>query len=588
MRNVFWSGFRLTGVLLAVSVLMAGCATTSADSSKPVVQTPVVGHEAAWTGLLKADGGSLIAYYDDVRRLHVLDTLTRQTVAPHHPQGTDRASSGIAAAILGDEVLVAFRDKDPARDLYVGGIKPNSELNGMGSETVPLARFDMKPLADRVAMIWYGEQGIPGVGTYQIYYREVDQTGKPLVPTLMLFEGIYPVMSVTPSGKVVAFTWEQKAGVDRILVRSKPSGGVFSDVTKVALTAPVTPFFRSVVSGERVFIFWHAQYGVLKNDFKLKGAYSDDGVKWHEFALPTFDGLDIETADIAADGTGALAFVAAAVDAGDHKEGKFRSYLVVSHDNGATWSDKSELRVDPLQAERPYSHTRRPRVTYLGPKRLLVAWEDWRSLRSSIHLSLSEDNGASWKVRDALLPMPAAARHERFQLTGDALFADVGALAIATEAYGTDAVDGKQIQVRRFTEVQLLAAAAEPAPVAPDLARLKPRVLAYWKAMAEKRYEESYRILDPYYRGKVDFKAYTEELGRLEYSDPEVDVVDSVGPIALVVSKLTVEVKPFVINRRTMKLDPARRDIPNRWLWMDGEWYLQYSQDGRGDPYTKY
>lgn len=583
------NGLRPVGLLLGVSLLVSGCATGVGGVAKPVAQTAAVGQEASWAGLLRANGAGVIAYYDDVRRLHVLDTHTQQTVTPYHPAGTDRASSGIAAVEVGGEVLVAFRDKDPARDLYVGPVRANAQLHGMSEESVPLSRFEMKPLSkDRVAMLWYGEAAIPGVGTYQIYYREVDQTGKPLTPTTMLFEGIYPVMGVTPAGKVTAFTWEQKNGVDRILARSKQQDGTFSAVTEVAKTAPVTPFFRALVAGERTYVFWHGQYGSNKDEFKLKGAYSDDGAVWHAFAIPSFDGLDIETADLAADGTGSLALVASVVPPGEHKEGKFRSYVAVSNDGGATWSDKSELRTDPLQLKQPYSHTRRPRVAYLGPKRLLVAWEDWRSLRSSIHVSLSDNNGASWKVRDALLPLPPNARHERFQLTGEALFADAGALTLATEAYESDTVNEKRIQVRRFTEAQLLAAAAEPPSVKPDLSQLTGRVEAYWKAMGSKNYAESYKILDPYYRGRVDYKAYTEELGRLEYAEPDVKVVDSYGPIALVVSNVLVEVKPFTINRRTMKLDPVRRDIPNRWLWMDGEWYLQYSQDGRGDPYTKF
>lgn len=591
MKIDFLNGLRPMGLLLGVSLLVAGCATGVGDSglARPVAQTAAVGQESLWVGFLRGNGAGVIAYYDDVRRLHVLDTRTQQTVAPYHPTGTDRASSGIASVEVGGEVLVAFRDKDPARDLYVGPVRANAELHGMGESSVPLSRFDMKPLGkDRVAMIWYGEAAIPGVGTYQIYYREVDPTGKPLTPATMLFEGIYPVMGVTPAGRVTAFTWEQKNGVDRILARTKQKDGTFSAVTEVAKAAPVTPFFRSLVAGERTYVFWHGQYGSQKDDFKLKGAYSDDGAVWHDFAIPSFDGLDLETADLAADGVGSLAIVASVVPPGEHKEGKFRSYVAVSNDGGVTWGDKTELRTDALQLKQPYSHARRPRVTYLGPKRLLVAWEDWRSLRSAIHVSLSENNGTSWKVQDALLPLPPKARHERFQLTGDALFADAGALAIATEAYESDAVNEKRIQVRRFTEAQLLAAAAEPPPIKPDLSKLKARVEAYFAAMGAKKYEESYKFMDPYYRGRVDYKAYNEELGRLEYAEPDVKVVDSYGPIALVVSNVLVEVKPFTINRRTMKLDPVRRDIPNRWLWMDGEWYLQYSQDGRGDPYTKF
>ena len=63
---------------------------------------------------------------------------------------------------------------------------------------------------------------------------------------------------------------------------------------------------------------------------------------------------------------------------------------------------------------------------------------------------------------------------------------------------------------------------------------------------------------------------------------------DSYGPLAMAVTNMTVEVKPITINNKTFKMDPAERDIPTRWLWIDGAWYMEYYQESKEVKYVPF
>lgn len=574
-----------------LALVVAGCSQTPAAVGVEKGRTAAMPGDAPWAAAMSPQGRMKIAHYDEKRHLHVVDADKGTASKPYHPEKTERASSGVDLAWVGDEAYVAFRDKLPQRDLFVGNVDKPDSLVGVGSESVPLARVRLMPSGKGLAAIWYGEQHARQK-QYHVYYRELDAQGKPLGDVLQLFEGIYPVAAVTPGGRTTAVTWQQKNGVDTISARSKTGDQAFGAEVPVAVAAPLTPLFEAISSGERTLAFWHAQYGANRDEFKLEGAYSDDGTRWERFHLKGLDGMDIESADFAADGQGNVAAVVAAVPHADFvaKIGKMQAYVVLSHDNGATWSAPVALRQDPLQIEKDkvFSHSKAPKVVFTGPGKLLVAWQDWRDLRSAVHISYSEDGGKTWLLNDQRLSEQGVVQ-EGLALFSKSLFVHDGTAQLVVERYTGDDLKEKRLEVRTLKRDDLVNWKVRQAKhPQPDPSKLDQRVMEYWTAMQARDFEKSYAMLDPYFRSRVRFDIYKQDLGKIEYRDPSIKMKTSYGPLALAVTKMTVEVKPVTINNKTFKLDPTEKEIPTRWMWMDGNWYMEYYSEQKGIKYTPF
>lgn len=574
---------------LSSTVVIAGCASLP-GTAVPMTSASVPA-DAVWQAAQAPDGQIRVAYYDAKRHLYVLDPAQGTTARPFHAADSGRASSGLDLAWQSGEFFVAFRDKEPQRDLFVGPVERPQALRGIGADSVPLARARLfsSPAAG-LSALWYGEKHIDKQ-QYHVYYRDLGRDGTPRGDAVQLFQGIYPVGVVTPSGRFTAVTWYQDNQTHVITARTRdPVTGQFGPERRVAEVAPLTPVFEAVNSGERILVFWHAQYGQNKDQFRFEGALSDDGVNWQRFHLSGLDGMDIESADFASDGQGNIAVVVAAIPYNEYisRTGKMRVYVLTSHDGGVTWSVPRELRQDPLQKDKVYSHARAPKAIFLAPGKLLVAWQDWRSLRSAIHMSYSEDAGKTWAFDDIRLTDDPRAQ-EGFAASARALFPYQNGVRVVYEKFEDDARLEKRIQLRTVDLVDLRRKASQSkGPDTPDRSRLEQRVMDYWRALQSRDHEKTYAMLDPYFRAKVRFDIYKENLGKIEYRDPELKVQEFYGPLALAVTKMTLEVKPFTVNRKTFKLDPVEKDIPTRWIWIDGDWYMEYRSDAHQVDYTPF
>lgn len=578
----------------ALMVSFLGCAglkeSTSSASGPHEVRTSEFNQDADWVASMGVSGKLALAHYDEQRRIHLVDLTTGVSTMPFHPQGSNRASSSLALGWLGGDAYVGFRDKEPVRDVFVAPVKKPEQLVGLGTDTVALARLKMVSMPDALGVLWYGEPRAGADKAYDIFYRELNANGQPTGAAEALFEGIYPVIARTSAGRTTAFTWVQKDGQDRILARSKLPGQAWGAVTTVAEVGPVLPVFDAIADGDRTTVFWHAQYGADRSDYRLEGATSVDGLAWTRFHLKGFDGWDIESASFAADGQGNVAVAAAIVRPGGYQTDKMRVRLLVSHDAGATWSDPIDVRQDPLQPlDKVYSHARAPKVEFLGAGKLMVAWQDWRSLRSAIHYSYSEDAGRTWAVSDRRLS-PLGDVQERFAQNQRTMFAHDGRLHVIVESLSDDSLKQKRLVHREFSSADLLKMATLPQTdgPAPDPERLKVRMVEYWTAMGARDFEKTYSMMEPYFRSTVTYGIYKEKLGRIDYVNPTAKFTEIYGPLGMGVVKVTVEVKPIVIKRKTTKLDPVDREVPGRWMWIDGDWYMIFNSEYDEARYTPF
>lgn len=578
--------------LLALSVLsgcLVGCAVMPVPQGGGGAIPASIPQDASWAADRGVDGRMRLAYYDNERRIQLYTQGDDAASLPFHPPGSGRASSGVLMATGKNDTFVAFRDKDPERDWFMAGFTSPQKLVGLGAETVPLARGALLRKGNHMAASWYGERGYADGKTYYVYYREQDDAGNWLSEPVELFKGIYPVTAITPKGRVTGFSWVREGADHQMLARTSHDGVNFSAAKSIADLGPITPIFLAGASAERSLVLWHAQLGVDLNDFRLDGAYSDDGANWTPMTVKALAGYDIETAELTSDHTGNVALVATIIKPEDRAvNGKYQTVLVLSHDGGANWSDLIQLRQDPVLIATPYAHARSAKAAFLGEGKLFVAWQDWRSLRSAVHFSYSEDAGKTWRLADQRLTESESTNDRLPQLTR-AVFPDgKGGVSVVMERMNGDMLSEKTLRVVDLTSARLQSWKSTPVKFVPDEARLRKRVIEYWTALQAREFDKTYAMQDPYYRARVPYEHYKKELGRIDYTNPEVKQVDYLGPVALTVTKVNVELKPFMVNARVMKMDAADRDIPTRWLWIDGDWHIEFSQQSRELRYAPF
>lgn len=570
---------------LIMSALI-GCTPNQAPVAKQPIFSPTMPHDAAWNATQSPDGRVWLAWYDAQRRLHTLAPEGKDET-PFHITTPNRASSGIDLAWAADQAWVAFRDKEPQRDVFLAPFSHPERLTGLGAETVPLARVKLAARNDRLAALWYGEQPDAKTGkTYHLFYREVDKEAKPLGEKAeQVLEGIYPTMDITPSGRVTVVSWVPQEGKHFIKARTKNADAPFSSPVQVASIAPITPVMGAFHSGERTIAYWHAQYGQNLDEFRFEIAWSDDGMTWNTTRIPDLDNLDIESAAHASDDQGNVAIAVSVIKPHADKSDKLNTLLFVSHDHGATWSPAIPLRNDPEKAL-IYSKARAPQVAFIGPGKVFVAWEDWRDFRPAVRFSYSEDAGKTWKVHDQSLTADPS-RNAQLNIFSKSLFSQPDKVTLIYERYIGDDFQTKELFKILMSAEQLSAyKAAEEKQPDPD--RLKMRAQEYWQALENKDWAKAYSMLDPFYRSRVSFESYKEDKGRINFIKPEIKLAETHRSLGLVVAHTTVKVEPFFKNGQKFEFPQQERDIPTRWIWIDGDWYMEFYSEGKDIRYTRY
>jgi|GEM_PF-5409497 len=539
-----------------------------------------------WAALRDPRGGLWAALYHHRKALFLVSPDAGEIPLMTDPQA---APSGLALAPAGkDRVWAAFRNKLPTRDLYLVRSDAPKSLFPVGRGTLPLARIRLAADPQGGAwVLWYGERPVKDAPDqpYWLYLNHIDAQGEAGTPRRVL-PGVYPTLIPDGAGGLVIFSWYRDAGRTRVAMRHLGADGVLGPERSVATVPQVSPPLGAFLSAGRWFVYWETQYGEYHDDLLIEGAYSEDGGRtWHRFSLDPLRHLDVRDLSAAADGSGGIALALAGRWRNPGEPlGRFTAFLVRSQDNGAHWEAPLELR----PASSHYSNAPEAKAAFVGPKkdRLLVLVEDWRNIRAQVRYWLTAPGGKAWAVRDAAMPLPG-----RYSYTLG--YSDPGIHAA-----------GKRIDLLMerkddaFTENHLidyrltldeLTRLEPPAPAFPDLARLKSRVNAYGQALVGKDYQAAYDLFDPFYRARVDFLGFLKTQGRIRYEVAEYQGSKLQGPVAEVQFHIRASVPKFR-GRSGRELGAPERDvvIPVRWLWIDGDWYMEYRSEARGIRYTRY
>ena len=582
-------------ILALVSALLATVAL-AADSLNPTVLNGHVPDQySSGDFALSAKDQPWFAYYGADNLLYVRrpDGAALGLGAADRP----RQQSGLALAPVEEGMAVLWRDKLPRKHLYlIPKLDPTGPAPApvvvAGEESEPLTRFKLERAGETEYLLWLGEKGDPASKEkYHLYFRAVEQNGKTLSPIERVMPGGYPAW-IIDQDVITVFSWMAHEGklamAQRTFDRAKKT---FGPVTKIADAPPIAPIFEAFKSGNRWFLLWLGQYEEGAK-MLLEGVYSDDrGQTWKRFAMEDLRNLNIGGLSIATDHKGNLLIALDGnrqlIDADDKKN---NVYVVRSTDNGTTWQKPQTVRSDDLRLTRAQYP-----VLALGaqPGTVMLAWEDWRSIRPNVYVSYSKDYGATWEPalplsrpgvwNLGLEPQPRVLRNR-----GDRFW-------LVTKQYKDDALSNAQkdyvLYSLTWEEVQRNAAGFDLAAVQARAteARLRERAAQYWQAMQDGQYETTYALMDPFFRGRSDLRAYLINKGAVKYHRYKIGQIAQKDNIA----KVEVEIESSVPEFRTPSGKTVSQPVKTikfveTWVFVNNDWHREYYDEMAEKSSTSY
>lgn len=584
-----------TWSFVIVATILAACSsnTSAPETSVTWLTDTAIGLMDNWKiANNPVQQGTWLAYYRD-----------QSSLSLRSPQGTVQmlvdadvgsAPSGLALAVNDNNVTASmWRGKIPSKGLYikVGEAAP-LELGVSGLDTEPLARFDVK--ADSKGgwhTLWYGERYDPLSKTkYNIYYRHVDAQGT-LSTTEQVMPGYYPQWIVSAEQDVAIFSWDSTQTTPRVSMRLRDAkSGSFAPAKVIATTTPsITPIFRAFKLDQRWFVVWVEQKGESKADFLLRGLWSDDlGANWSEFDIPTITGFDIGDIHFAQDSSSSHTLMSIS-GTWRFKDPKALNtfYVLHSTDRGAHWSEPKIIRDSIANGDSRANFAQ----VYFGdkPGSAWAVWEDWREVRGQLYFAYSEDYGQTWVHNNLRLAgQPNGNNILSFDRANG--FRDTQGQHIVAANVNSDAGVEKKLFSMPLTTASLQNSLAYAAhQIKPNEKTLKNRVTDYWKALAASNYDDSYSYLDPFMRAAWPISTYKQRLGLIKYRETiNIDSVIVHGFFADVNLRVTAYVPEFTMNGKKQSAPDREVPITERWLWIDGNWFREYSEESSEIKFTRY
>jgi hypothetical protein len=201
---------------------------------------------------------------------------------------------------------------------------------------------------------------------------------------------------------------------------------------------------------------------------------------------------------------------------------------------------------------------------------VMVLWQDFRYIRSTVCARFSKDGGRSWLDRDVCIDEPPGKFHAFFPRG-------------AADGRGGFFAQWVRFMDDRVQKAQVVLTHVDPRhlpPAAPDgatQARLEERVSAFWKTRLAGDWAGSYAFMDPVFRSGVRREAYIGLQGLVKYYDFKVEKLEVTERIAKATVRYTYEIPEIEVAPGKRQSVPKRDDpTMQEWIFVDGDWYLVF------------
>ena len=253
------------------------------------------------------------------------------------------------------------------------------------------------------------------------------------------------------------------------------------------------------------------------------------------------------------------------------------------------WLDGGATRVDVKVHDNTKSMT--PDIVALDGKRLVAAWSDYREIVPNIYLSVSEDDGKTWKpsipIMDLAKEWPAGWPRISPWENGVAIAQGVrDAFKFGDERF---VVKHWSFEALNTSETPAKDGAREVMGET-KLARLRQRVDEFWGARVASNADKSYGIFDHVYRAINSKEAHRSSMGPISYISYSVGDVSVKGNEAKVHVSTKYEIKPTVVPMMAEPLQVAPTEVPTEmtWVWVIDDWFVVYSSEVMKDQPLQY
>ncbi|MFZ1568887.1 MAG: hypothetical protein WAT29_08725 [Thiolinea sp.] len=261
---------------------------------------------------------------------------------------------------------------------------------------------------------------------------------------------------------------------------------------------------------------------------------------------------------------------------GEGVAGKIRADLAVLSTKSHTWLGS----VKELDKDKGHNLTKAtyPDIIDTGTGGVYVVWEDYRSIVPSIYLDISKDHGLTWlpKPKPITTPGLSVAKEPHLLMNSKELLL----------IYFLVVLDGQNPSGQRV--YQVFPKEANGDFVLPDIkinvpdqeklkTRLVERANKFWVLREERKWEETWKYMEPVYRERFNKQEWLGQQGRLSFYKTVVDesTIKINGNIAVLDANTEVSVNQQVSKEGVLEsAPPNKQKVEMRWGWFYDDWYF--------------
>lgn len=391
--------FKRKSQIIGLIIVLLFPLSAAALSIKETVHPEVIALKHHYYLRISPDNRFWFLYADSKDQLWLEDFLHKKRyLVNESPKGV---LSSPNIALNDKKIFVIWREKGPeGKILYFRAF--NFKTNSweapkiLDKDSAPLNRNAIQVQGEKVFVVWYGE----AENRYAIYVTYSLNNGKTFSPTKKLTPDDYKSRYFSlfaAEGKVYVFGEE--------ISPEKRQMALYQWAAKAWNREMVSPcgvvvlLIKPFLLTEKLGVVWF-QFGQETHQPQTVWALKENSI-WQTGIFKELEGIELSGLQVAFDGERVLLALSGLKRLPSGEKVTKNDLWVYFSENGESWVGPLRVRTYPFKN----THAKKPKVALAG-KKALIAWEDYRFIRSNICFNYSLDAGKTWQKEDTCLSRP--------------------------------------------------------------------------------------------------------------------------------------------------------------------------------------